>query len=62
MNNYILKSIREEKGSISRPTIRRPGKKKSCFIDHNDYVVERSSTNLSDNVSVNNKINSQSKD
>lgn len=43
MNSYILKSLQEYKknrGVCTRPAIRRPGKRKSTFIDHNDYVIE----------------------
>ncbi len=61
MNSYILKSLREEKGNLYRPAIRRSGKKKSCFIDHNDYVVESNSSNRPCNVSVKDKKCSQNK-
>lgn len=40
MNSYILKSLREEKGRLIRAVYHRTGKRKSTFIDHNDYVVE----------------------
>lgn len=55
MNSYILKSLREEKGNLYRPIVRRSGKKKSCFIDHNDYVVESSSSDSPCNVSARDK-------
>ena len=47
MNSYILKSLREDREDLYRPAIRRPGKKKSCFIDHNDYVVKDSAASPS---------------
>lgn len=40
----LSKNSREEKRGPSRLHPKRPIIKKSCFIDHNDYTANRSST------------------
>ena len=49
MNSYILKSLKKEKGNIpTLPTTRYPRKKKSTFIDHNEYVKVNNEENIKD--------------
>jgi len=41
MNAYLLERLREERGKLPpRPPIYRTVKRKSTFIDHNDYTAE----------------------
>ncbi len=39
MNKFLFESIINEQRTIPVPVVGRLGKKKSCFIDHNDHIA-----------------------
>lgn len=54
MNDILLFNLEKEKRASARRSMKRPIKKKSCFIDHNDFSLTRKK-------SVGEKVNSTKK-